>query len=121
MKKLEIVKFLVNFTDLPNVPNNFGITAIHLAALHGFLDIVKFLVEFTNSPNVPDNNGFTALDYAIWNQHDEVSQFLKKYPEINTHSFIYFCVILATLSFLVRSHCRLKFTLCHFSHFVIPS
>ena len=70
------VKFLTDFTDNPNVPDNDGETAIHKAAYHGNVKIAKFLVGFTTSPNAKNNKGETPVQIARRRKHFEFQKFL---------------------------------------------
>ena len=46
----DFVKFLVDFTNTPNTPNNSGRTPIELARLYGHVEIKEFLEEYCSNP-----------------------------------------------------------------------
>ena len=43
---LEIIKFLVNFTNTPNAPSNFGDTPSSLVRANGHTKVVDFLENY---------------------------------------------------------------------------
>jgi ankyrin repeat protein len=53
-----------------------GNTALHYAAVKGFLDIVIFLVEHHASLNKANNDGDTPLHFAVLLEHIPVIQYL---------------------------------------------
>ncbi|XP_030381287.1 L-asparaginase [Scaptodrosophila lebanonensis] len=50
-------------------PDPSGRTALHLAALHGFLEVVQYLLPFMENPQETDMLGLSALDYAKRGNH----------------------------------------------------
>ena len=58
-----IVKYLIQFTDTPLAPDNYGSTPIHMA-VGKCLDTVKILVGLTDTPLAPDQNGHTPIHVA---------------------------------------------------------
>ena len=71
-----MVEFLVNFTNMPNAPDNFGDTPIHYAAEYGYLDIIKILLKFNYTPNVPNIQGLTPIALATERGHLIIVKFL---------------------------------------------
>lgn len=76
-----------------NAQNQYGRTALMLAACDGYPDIVKVLLEAKAHPNITDNGGDTALIYATYygerNRHeakpfiDIVKLLLKAQADLN--------------------------------------
>ena len=59
-----------------NIQNKFGITALHEAAVNGFLAISELLLASGAQASLTDNAGMTPLDYALDNNHHDVCQLL---------------------------------------------
>ena len=76
---MDVVEFLVDLTEMPIAPDNYGYTPIHEAAMYGHLDVTKFLVDLTDMPIVPNNNGETPIELARMHEHVEVKEFLQRY------------------------------------------
>ena len=73
---IEIVQILAPLTDIPNAPDNYGWTPIHLAAQYGHTKIVKILAPLTDNPNAPTNNGRTPISVA---KNAEIVRFLQSF------------------------------------------
>jgi len=58
------------------LPDPSGRTALHLAALHGFVEIVEYLLPFHETTNETDLLGLTALDYAERAKHKQIVDIL---------------------------------------------
>ena len=74
---LEVVMFIVSYSEEPNPPKEDGWTPMNLAARYGHTEIYKFLitkVENFNAPNPMD--GFTPLHYAARNGYTEMFKFI---------------------------------------------
>ena len=54
-----------------------GRTALHVAALHGFVEVVQFLLANMEEGEFKDMLGLTPLDYATSGGHSEVVRLLK--------------------------------------------
>ncbi|XP_016942489.2 L-asparaginase [Drosophila suzukii] len=54
-----------------------GRSALHVAALHGFLEVVQYVLPYFENPNEKDMLGLTALDYAERGGHAAVIEALK--------------------------------------------
>ena len=84
--ELKIAKFLlkeINFKGVSikkstnvNTKDNYGSTALMLAAYSGYSDIMKLLLENKANVNVTDIHGKTALKYAEENGHSELVKIL---------------------------------------------
>ena len=85
---VDILKFLVSFTDDPNIPGRFGAsiwTPIFFAADIGNIDILKFLAPLTKNPNGGKSHGKTPIQWAQSKGHDEFARLLQSF--INTGHF----------------------------------
>ena len=71
-----IVKILAHLTDKPNTPDEYGRTAIYLAAHNGHLKIVKVLIQLTDNPNAPNEYGNTPIHMAAPNGCYEIVKIL---------------------------------------------
>ena len=78
---LDVVKYLVSFTDTPNTPSNEngGETPIYLAAKYGHLEFVEYLVDFTCAPNAANQFGITPIQIAKSSGNWHIAKFLEKY------------------------------------------
>lgn len=64
---LEQVKRLIAQGANPHQHDNrYGRTAIHMAAMQGYLDIIKYLLSQGVEVQTQDTNGLTALHLAVW-------------------------------------------------------
>ena len=64
-----------NFSELGR--EVWGVTLLHLAAYHGWMDVViELLTTYNSSANRKDDRGQTPLHYAANNGHKEVVMFL---------------------------------------------
>lgn len=61
----KVLQALVKLSTNLSLYDNSGHTALHKAALHGFIPGVKVLVEHGQSCNVPDKQGKTPLLYTL--------------------------------------------------------
>jgi len=66
-KRLEMVKKLVFLEADVNMPDRYGMTALHHAILCCLWEIAEHLLEYKANLNVTDNMGFTPLIYAAIN------------------------------------------------------
>ena len=71
-----IVKILAHLTDKPNTPDEYGRTAIYLAAQNGHAQIVKILMALSDNSNCPDNYGDTPIYWAARRGHTEIFKIL---------------------------------------------
>ena len=82
---VDILKFLVTFTNDPNIRDgDSGRTPIMAAAGHGHIDVLKFLAPLTKDPN-RGRWGLTAIQFAQMNGHYEFARLLQTF--INTGHF----------------------------------
>jgi ankyrin repeat protein len=60
------IKFLLDIGFDPHVANHEDMTALHMAAFHGFADLVKLLLQY--EPELERRNGYggTALSTAVY-------------------------------------------------------
>ena len=58
------IDFLLDRGVEPNVANDLGATALHMAALRNYPGVIRHLAERGVDLNVADREGFTPLDYA---------------------------------------------------------
>ena len=61
----EIVNALIKAGTNVNAKNNYGMTALMLAARGGHTEIINALIE-AGADNLTDSEGKTALIYAAW-------------------------------------------------------
>lgn len=88
INNLEFVKILLdNGADIDkgSQGDNYGNTALMIAAWHGRLEMVKFLVEQGACCNQQDSNGFTPLIKACIKNHPEVAIYLFDKTDRNIH------------------------------------
>ena len=79
----DVVALLLKVTDV-NAQNNFGLTALHCAALNGHIKTVVLLLSRGANINVQNNLGLTALHCAALNGHAKlVSLLLARGANIN--------------------------------------
>lgn len=88
INNLDFIKILLNNgadIDKGSQGDNYGNTALMIAAWHGRLDIVKYLVEQGACCNQQDFNGFTPLIKACIRKHPEVILYLFNKTDRNIH------------------------------------
>ena len=88
INNLDFIKILLNNgadIDKGSQGDNYGNTALMIAAWHGRLDIVKYLVEQGACCNQQDFNGFTPLIKACIRKHPEVIRYLFDKTDRNIH------------------------------------
>lgn len=88
INNLDFIKILLNNgadIDKGSQGDNYGNTALMIAAWHGRLDIVKYLVEQGACCNQQDFNGFTPLIKACIRKHPEVILYLFDKTDRNIH------------------------------------
>lgn len=74
---MELVELLLEVGKAnPNLTNNTGGTALHLAAYWGHMDAVKTLTEKGADLNMKNDNERTSLDLAARYGHQDVAEFL---------------------------------------------
>ncbi len=89
IKNLEFIKILLqNGADIDkgSQGDNYGNTALMIAAWHGELEIVKYLVEQGACCNQQDSNGFTPLIKACIRKCSDVANYLVDKTDLNIHS-----------------------------------
>lgn len=64
-KRLKIIKYLVSKGLNPDLPNNQGVTPLHLACEKQYSEIIVKLLEFGSDPNSKDNYGRTPIHYLV--------------------------------------------------------
>ncbi|XP_037910341.1 uncharacterized protein LOC119651072 isoform X2 [Hermetia illucens] len=86
--KLEIVKYLLDVTDIDvNIPDSEGRTALHVAAWQGHTDMVKLLVTLGNADvNAMDLECRTPLHSCAWQGNNEVMEILLYFGAIPDHA-----------------------------------
>ena len=67
----------------PTLGDKRGLTALHYAARHGFMEIVKLLLKYGGDINLRDNNGFNAAHWAKMNEHPEIVEAIGPARSIN--------------------------------------
>lgn len=75
----ELVQSALDAQIDPNTPDpKRGTTALHLAAMYGYIDCLDVLLEVGADPAHQDTNGNTPLDLAIRNNHLNAAQLLQR-------------------------------------------
>ena len=72
----KIVQKIAQACKNPNKPNNFGNTALHLAAQRGQIEVVKVLLPFCKSMNAKNHKQKTAMQVAYENGHYNIVKLL---------------------------------------------
>ncbi|KAM4747631.1 ankyrin repeat domain-containing protein 39 [Rhinophrynus dorsalis] len=68
-------RFIQKGTD-PNLPDNFGYTALHYSSRQGCLPVCRFLLDNGADSNAQTHGGSTALHRAAYCGHLQVAQLL---------------------------------------------
>ena len=55
---------LLNVSDMVCIPEDNGMTPLHLASLWGYVEDIKVMLKYGADPTIKDKKGKTALDYA---------------------------------------------------------
>jgi len=61
--------------------DQYGFTALHLAADRGYIDIVKILIAKGANLGIKDPDDLTAISLAQVAGHDDIVDYLEKYLE----------------------------------------
>ncbi len=100
---MEELRSLVKSTKLlVHTVDNFGRTALHMAAINGWTNTAKFLLEKVADPNLQDKNGWTTVHYAAKCPVDNVEMLkllLKKHDlkgMVSSLHYIYICFYIFT-------------------------
>lgn len=64
----------------------YGVTALHLAAQHGYTEIVQLLIAAGFQVNTPNNHSSRALHFAASLGHTETVQMLLTVPGVNINA-----------------------------------
>lgn len=73
----EVVRLLLEAGASSELTNEYGETALHLAAYFGSLDAVRVLLEHGADPNRRDEFERTAFTWARWGDNDELVELLR--------------------------------------------
>ncbi|KAG8440943.1 hypothetical protein GDO86_006616 [Hymenochirus boettgeri] len=73
---LSRVRSLIQKGADPNLPDNFGYTALHYSSRKGSLPVCSFLLDNGANSNAQTHGGTTALHRAAYRGHFEVVQLL---------------------------------------------
>ncbi len=76
------MKLLINAGINLNQVNNYGDSALIIAASEGHKEICELLINNGINVNHINNEGKTALDYAIENGHNEIRDYLQNYIQV---------------------------------------
>ena len=68
----EVARRMINNSVPTNVPNEFGVTPIGVAAFHNQLELVQLLMPYYENPNAPCNIGITPIHVAAHNGNTEI-------------------------------------------------
>lgn len=77
--EMSMARFLIDKGADVNLKNDYGRTALMLAAKYGQADMVELLLENGANVNAKDNNGRAALDYAYQSEHQQIASLIKEY------------------------------------------
>ncbi|XP_073509796.1 ankyrin repeat domain-containing protein 39 isoform X2 [Phyllobates terribilis] len=72
---MRVQRFIEKGTD-PNLPDNFGYTALHYSSRHGHLPVCSFLLKSGADGNAQTHGGSTALHRAAYCGHSQVVRLL---------------------------------------------
>ena len=75
-KNFQLTKALLDAGARINQKGKYGLTALHFAARHGYLDVVKLLVQHNGDILLKTDDGKNAIDHAKRTNHQEVVEFL---------------------------------------------
>eukprot|EP00944_MAST-04C_sp_MAST-4C-sp1_P009058 g9058.t1 len=73
----DIAKCVLDLGAPANFANDYGNTALHLAAGSGHMDLVRVLCCYGADPSVCDNNGSTPIDKAKRHNNLKVAEYLE--------------------------------------------
>ena len=76
---MDIVEILLDHPVELEAKDEYGATALIIAAYRGHLDIVKTLLGAGAEVHAQDRNGWTAMVWAVSRRHNNVVDFLKTY------------------------------------------
>ena len=101
---LEVVMFIVSYSEEPNPPKEDGWTPINLAVCFGQTEIYKFLSTKVENFNAPNPNGFTPLHSAARYGYTEMFKFIATKLLLKTIFYFGFgFLMLILLKVLVKS------------------
>lgn len=67
----------------PNVADEYGTTALIMAADEGYLFFVEVLIRYGADVNIQDKSGDSALDLAIYKGHVAIANLLESHGAIS--------------------------------------
>lgn len=67
----DLVRRLISEGADPNAINEYGETAVMVAAEHGYDAIIEYLLDMGTNINAVDKDGDTALDIARYYEHSD--------------------------------------------------
>ena len=73
----DIAKCVLDLGAPANFANDYGNTALHLAAGSGHMDLVRVLCRYGADPSVCDNNGSTPIDKAKRHNNIDIAEYLE--------------------------------------------
>ncbi|EGC28869.1 hypothetical protein DICPUDRAFT_85064, partial [Dictyostelium purpureum] len=98
------------FKELINIPNDYGETPLHVAAIYNNVEVTKAIIESKYiDPTIKDHRCLTAMDIAILMGHTKVSNVLKDcknmpISDIKPNIYQWGNIFTSKLSFEVRSN-----------------
>jgi ankyrin repeat protein len=76
-----VVRTLLKTSVDLEVADEYGATALIMAAYRGHTAVVKELLDAGASINAADKNGWTAMVWAVSRRHNDVVELLKQYQK----------------------------------------
>jgi ankyrin repeat protein len=61
------------------LPNNYGATPLHTAAVNGYKDVAEVLLAYKADVNAKTNNGMTPLHLAVGAGHKDLADLLRQH------------------------------------------
>lgn len=75
----ELSVLLAENSNLVKAKNEFGMTGIHIGAIHGQIKVVELLLKNGADINTKTKSGFTPVHFAALEGYDNIIELLEKY------------------------------------------
>lgn len=98
LKRLDLVRLLVEKNAALDVQDNKGSTPLHVAVQENAWDIIQYLVDRGASLRVKDNNGATPYDLALQHERYDIIEYLDRAQYVHGHQVIAVSPVVQTSS-----------------------